>query len=114
MTAEAQNYPSPLVWKATPNGSTTTVALIGEIDLSVAAELEDCIRDAMDGGSETVIFDLGAVRFMDSTGLRALAGAKNSCEAAGRCFELGDVSMPVRRLLAVAGLDEWFGLTTAH
>ena len=85
----------------------TTVLLEGDIDAAVrdevAAQLEAGARAAeLDGGRLAV--DLGAVTFMDSTGLGCIAGCVAQLGPDGRLVLL-HVPRSVRRVLELADLD---------
>ena len=87
--------------------SATTVHLAGDIDAAVRDEvteqLDAAVRAAAaDGG--LVSIDLGAVTFMDSTGLGCLAGCVAKLRPEGR-LTLVNVPRPVRRVLELADLD---------
>ena len=60
------------------------------IDAAVAIEFKDGMRAKTDGGSETVVLDLSAVEFIDSSGLGAIVAAMKH--------------MGVTRKLTLAGL----------
>lgn len=75
----------------------------GEIDI------ENCQRfgDALAAGAaahRTVHVDLGAVGYMDSSGLRSLLAAKATAEAGGGSFDVIAASSIVTRLLDSTGL----------
>jgi anti-sigma B factor antagonist len=80
----------------------------GEIDLATASMLEDAIQ-AVRG---TVAVDLSGVTFMDSAGMRVLIREHESREAIGDKLVLAALSEPVRRVLEVAGLLEYLGVTS--
>jgi anti-anti-sigma factor len=81
------------------------VAVIGEHDLSTAAELGRVIGDA---GTSGVVVDLGQTEFIDSAVLRVLIVAQQQAAESGRAFviSLGPTSgHAVRRLFELTGLD---------
>ncbi len=88
----------------------SVVRVTGEIDVASAPELENALG-IVPAESGTVVVDLSAVTFMDSTGLGVLVAAwnrYNSQEPVGRLALV--VSTPeVERLLEVTGLAEVFG-----
>jgi anti-sigma B factor antagonist len=88
-------------------GPAGLVVAAGEIDLSVAPELERAIRDG--AARRFVIVDLADVSFIDSTGLRALVAGRESLESDGRSMALvaGDA---VARLLSLTALDRDFAV----
>lgn len=90
---------------ASPNP--TAVRLEGDIDAAVrdevASQLEAAVLAAQSDGGRMVI-DLGAVTFMDSTGLGCLAGCVARLGPQGQLV-LVNVPRPVRRVLELADLD---------
>jgi anti-sigma B factor antagonist len=82
----------------------------GEIDLATASMLEDAIQ-AVRG---TVAVDLSGVTFMDSAGMRVLIREHERREASGDKLVLAALSEPVRRVLEVAGLLEYLGVTSVE
>ena len=65
------------------NGS-TTVELGGEVDLAVAHELAARLEAVIDASSGNVDVDLAQVRFLDSSGLKALVSTHRRLCAEGR------------------------------
>ena len=74
----------------------------GELDLSNADELADVVEGELKGGRR-VFLDLSELRFMDSSGLRALIRmSKLGQEVGAPPLVLHSLSEPVRQLLAIA------------
>jgi len=84
-----------------------TVALAGEIDIAVNDELQDAIDIVLADVPGSVVVDMSAVSFMDSTGLRFLVGFRTACDAADTLWTLRGVSPAVRRLIEISGLVEF-------
>ena len=80
------------------------VAVSGEVDIETAPRLRRTLVDAA-GAGQPVVVDLGAVTFMDSSGLAALIVAQRAATAAGSTIELENVPPAVRRLLSLTGMD---------
>lgn len=80
------------------------VTAIGEVDIATAAQLRDRLAGPADGGQQ-VIVDLSGVSFIDAAGLGVLARAAARTAARGGSLQLAAASRPVRRMLAVTGLD---------
>jgi anti-sigma B factor antagonist len=83
----------------------TTLRLSGELDMATARRLEAAVAAAVRREEAELVIDLTDVRFMDSTGLRALLRARRECELRDRSFFLipaphGDQ----HRLFEVSGL----------
>jgi anti-anti-sigma factor len=66
----------------------TTLHLAGELDMATARRLEAAVANALDREEAELVVDLNEVRFMDSTGLRALLRARRDCELRDRSFFL--------------------------
>lgn len=90
------------------NGSSATVQVTGEIDLTSAPRLDDEVTGLIEDSVTHLTIGLGAVSFMDSTGLRVLLKASKLLESTGGTLVLAQPSDPVRRLLEVSGLDTHF------
>jgi anti-anti-sigma factor len=81
-----------------------TFVLTGELDLASAPELEGMVVQACADGASEMLLDLGDVRFIDSSGLKAILSASSLC-ATNRCeLYLTPVQEPVRRLFELTGV----------
>jgi stage II sporulation protein AA (anti-sigma F factor antagonist) len=88
--------------ESTDAGEVAVLAVSGDLDLSNADELGVAIaREPRQSG---LVIDLGAVPFMDSSGLRVLMLA--SAERDGHLATVVAPDSPVRRVLDLAGLAE--------
>lgn len=96
-----------LRWRIEEQEGLTTVFLSGELDLSSAGDLT-AVATPLLAETSVLVFDLGDLGFMDSTGLRILAGLKRDAEQNGRRFRLSRLSAPARRVIHVAGLIDFF------
>jgi anti-sigma B factor antagonist len=91
---------------------TATVTVCGEIDFLNAAEVADCVRDALGEWSVDVIqVELGEAAFVDSTGLGALIEGYRAANDSGVRFVVTNPTRVFYRVLTVTGLTELFGLT---
>lgn len=90
-------------------GSVVVVAE-GELDLVGAPRLLDAIPGE---GDAAVVVDLGAVGFMDSSGLRSLLEARQRCLDTGRGFALARPSEAVLRVLELVDLTGEFDMVEA-
>jgi anti-anti-sigma factor len=91
---------------ATDGSGHTVVWLHGEIDLGNTDKLEQVIMARLQP-SDTVVFDLSAVDFMDTSGIALLLGIVNTVSAA----EIRAPSKQVRRVLEVSGLTDILRVT---
>jgi anti-anti-sigma factor len=74
----------------------------GELDVSNAEWLYECLHDAMDAGIFEIVLDLERLTFMDSTGLSVLAGANRRISAAGGRLTVLSPTPIVKRLFDTA------------
>jgi anti-sigma B factor antagonist len=80
----------------------------GEVDLLQAPTLRAALRESIERQVGTLILDLGAVTFMDSSGLSELIAFKQEAGGSGRNLIISRVSSEVRDLFALAQLDRFF------
>jgi anti-sigma B factor antagonist len=78
----------------------TVVKLTGEIDISNVGELGAAV-DALVLGAQSVVFDLGGLEFIDSSGIALLLRTAARVPA----VSIRQPSRIVRRVLAATGLD---------
>ncbi|MDQ3723099.1 MAG: STAS domain-containing protein [Actinomycetota bacterium] len=83
-------------------GEAHIIELIGELDLAGAPRLEQALRDAEAGDASSIVVDLGALDFIDSTGLRLLVMAAERLKE-GR-FSLLRGSRQVHRVFEMTDL----------
>lgn len=86
-----------------------TLAASGEVDLATVDELLTSALGCLDDTAEVLEVDLGAVTFIDSSGLGALVRIRKAAHDRGKQVVLANVPASVDRLFAVTGLGEAFG-----
>jgi anti-sigma B factor antagonist len=85
------------------------VALAGDIDLATIPEARADVFAALTANpGATVVVDMSAVTFLDSTGLGMLVSANRQAEEAGGRVVLRAPTEPVRKVLEITGLDKVF------
>lgn len=92
------------------SGPWSIVDVKGEVDLYTAPKLKDRLVDIITGGRNRIVVNLEAVEFLDSSGLGALISGLKRCREAGGTLALTNASAPVRKVLAITGLDRVFPL----
>jgi anti-sigma B factor antagonist len=92
-----------------PGADAATVRVSGEIDASTAPTLAATLDRVIAAGATAIAVDLGAVDFIDSTGLTTLIAARTQLDGRGTLTVVSP-SDAVRRLLDLTGLDELFVL----
>lgn len=86
-------------------GDAVVVAVEGELDLFTAPYLRDEVREAIKQDGNRLVFDLGALSFMDSSGLSVLIEAWRLATSEGGGVSLAAPQAPVARILRTTGLD---------
>ena len=101
--------PFPLiVTRQHDDGTSVTLSLIGEIDLSSAHLLVDSIDEAIADGATTVVLDFAGVTFINSTGLGAMVAATKRLRAEDGDLVLRQFRGIPASALATTGLDRFF------
>ena len=91
-------------WDTSQEG-TTVVALPGEVDIGNSGRIGEDLRAALGPGVSVVVADMTATTFCDSSAIRALVIARDQAVASGAELRLAVARAPVRRILAVMGVD---------
>ena len=91
-------------WTVRPDGDgARRVVVAGELDLSDEESFVADVGALTDDGHETVLLDLDAVEFIDSSGVRALLRLHADHPRRVRLVAVSDV---VNRVLRIAGLTD--------
>jgi anti-anti-sigma factor len=86
------------------------VAIVrGEVDLASAPDLEAALRRALDGSPSSIVLDLEALTFIDSSGLRVLVSISKDARDQNATLGLRNIPRHAQRVLDITGLSEWFG-----
>ena len=82
----------------------------GDIDMASAPVLRDCLTTATNECSEPIVIDLGAVTFMDSTGLDVLLHGQRALATKGLPLRVRNVPPNVRQVFDITGTGPLFDL----
>ena len=82
-------------------GKTLTVSLEGRLDTTTAPQLEESLRESMDG-LEVLILDFQNLEYISSAGLRVLLSAQKSMAKQGS-MKLINVSDVIMEIFEVTG-----------
>jgi anti-sigma B factor antagonist len=82
------------------------LSLVGEFDLAAIERFEAGVERLEADAPETIIIDLSALTFMDSSGLRALVMADQRARRAGRRLAIVPGPPLVRRVFEVTQLTD--------
>jgi anti-anti-sigma factor len=86
----------------TRSGGFAVVTVTGELDVSNAAWLFDCLHDAMDAGILEIVLDIKHLTYMDSAGLSVLIEANRRLRSAHGTLTVLSPAPIVRKLFAAA------------
>lgn len=81
------------------------IALSGEIDMAAVESVDERIRERMDGLAGTVVIDLRAVGFMDSSGLRLVLRLDRDMRERGGRLVVVRGGRRVARVMELSGVD---------
>jgi anti-sigma B factor antagonist len=82
------------------------VALVGELDLSTVAKVQEELRRVEASSPATLVVDLSKLSFLDSTGLRCIVTADERARAEGRRIVIVRGPDAVQRVFAITRLDD--------
>lgn len=91
-------------------GGTVLLAVHGDADQHVAAELEDRLSDVIEDGASSVVLDLSATTFLDSMALGILLRGMKRLSARGGSLRVVVARPDIRRIFEVTLLDRVFDL----
>jgi anti-sigma B factor antagonist len=87
---------------------TTIVAVGGEIDVYTAPKLRDRITELVAEGVYSIVIDMEAVEFLDSTGLGVLVGGLKKVRAHDGSLELICTQDRLLKIFRITGLAKVF------
>jgi anti-sigma B factor antagonist len=82
------------------------VALVGELDLSTVAKVQEELRRVEGSSPATLVVDLSKLTFLDSTGLRCIVTADERAREEGRRIVIVRGPDAVQRVFAITRLDD--------
>jgi anti-sigma B factor antagonist len=89
-------------------GERSVVAVSGEIDVASADAMRERLNQLVSAGRTSLVVDLTAVQFMDSTGLGVLVGTLKKVRGAGGSLDLVIDGDRLLRLFRLTSLDQVF------
>ena len=87
---------------------TAVVAVAGEIDVYTSPLLQERLVEVLKDGSSSIVLDLSAVTFLDSTGLGVLITGLKRCRSAEGDLVLVTAQPNVLKVLEITGLNDVF------
>lgn len=82
----------------------------GDVCYENAHEVVEAVHSSLSGARDKIILEVGDVKMIDSSGLKALLQSHRLCRKAGIGFELQSVSDYVARVIHMSGFQDIFGL----
>jgi anti-anti-sigma factor len=82
------------------------IALMGELDLSTVAKVQEELQKVEAASPPTLVMDLSKLTFLDSTGLRCIITADERAREDGRRMVIVRGPDPVQRVFAITRLEE--------
>jgi anti-anti-sigma factor len=95
---------SILTVEVTREGTTSTIALAGECDLSQQERFRTAIREALAARPECVLLDLSHLSFIDSTGIIVVIELGRSAQRDGVHLVICPGARQVQRVFDLCGL----------
>ncbi|CUR60550.1 Anti-sigma-B factor antagonist [metagenome] len=89
-------------------GGATIIVVGGEIDVYTAPRLRDKITELVAEGAHTLVIDMEAVEFLDSTGLGVLVGGLKKVRAHGGSLQLICTQERLLKIFRITGLAKVF------
>jgi anti-anti-sigma factor len=90
--------------EASSHAGELVLRLSGELDGAFSAQLEAGVRQAWDARPDTLVLDLSALAFIDSSGLRVILSTWDRCQGDGVELVLVPGLPQVQRLFEIVGL----------
>jgi anti-sigma B factor antagonist len=82
------------------------IELFGELDLASAPQVEHALARAEETSAETIVLDLSALHFIDSSGIRVLLAASERSRRDSNRLRFLRGTAQVEKTLALCGLDD--------
>ena len=102
--------PSPFEVTRSERSGVRVISVSGELDLDTAPEFESPLNTALAAGDPTVVIDLSACEFVDSTGIALIVSAWRQLDRNGDgngkgCLLLCGIRDQVHRVFEISGLE---------
>ena len=90
-------------------GDELVVRICGDLDLASIGTLLEAVEAAVDEHVRCCVLDCEEMTFIDSEGIKALLALHRRFGEEGIVLQVRNCSKQTRRLLALLGLEEYFG-----
>jgi anti-sigma B factor antagonist len=90
---------------------TAVLSLAGEIDVANVAQVRSAAVELLERGATSLIVDLSAIEYIDSSGMGMLVGLKKRLADSNGNITIVGVGGRVKRVFEVTGLERIFTLS---
>lgn len=88
--------------------SITIIELAGEVDAQRSPEIKNKIKDLISEGKSRIVIDLGAVKYMDSSGLGVLVSGLKATRKENGDLKLATLQTEVQNIFELTQLNKVF------
>jgi len=86
-------------------GGIVTLAIKGRMDADTAPEAEKAVKEALEGDTNRLLFDLGELEYLSSAGLRVLLSAAKELKRREGKIVLCSLNQFVKEIFEVSGFE---------
>jgi anti-sigma B factor antagonist len=88
------------------DGADPSIIIVGEFDMTGVEVFWAHVSEAVEARPVSVTVEARGLTFVDSSGLMALARARDAATDAGATFRVSEPSPALRRIVELCGLEE--------
>src|SRR4029450_3019534 len=88
------------------DGADPSIIIVGEFDMTGVEVFWAHVSEAVEARPVSVTVEARGLTFVDSSGLMALARARDAAHEAGLTFRTSDPPPPLRRIAEICGLED--------
>ena len=86
------------------------VALAGEVDIDTAPQFKQAVKGAIEGGASSLIIDMAAVTFIDSTALGVLVSGVKQARQRDSTLAVVSTEENINRIFELTSLNRIFAI----
>jgi anti-anti-sigma factor len=107
MSEDVESLPKDALYVETKrNGASPTIIVVGEFDMTGTEVFWAHVSEAVEARPGSITVEARGLTFVDSSGLMALARARDAATEAGVRFQVSEPSPPLRRIAEMCGLED--------
>jgi anti-anti-sigma factor len=88
------------------DGAGPVIIVVGEFDMTGTEVFWAHVSEAVEARPVSITVEARGLTFVDSSGLMALARARDAATEAGVTFRISEPSPPLRRIAEICGLED--------